>query len=53
MHPTTKEQYPVSALMKAMKEAGVSIQPNKGAKQQAIAALKLIQEKEVWLITFI
>lgn len=45
MHADTKQALTVGMVENAMKEAGVSLQPGKPAKQQALQVIKLLQEK--------
>jgi len=44
VNPESKRPYPVSMIEKSMKEAHISIKPNKGTKQQALEVMKKLEE---------
>jgi len=44
INPTTQRPYPVSIVEQAMKDAHVSVKPNKSAKQQALEVIKILKE---------
>lgn len=44
INPATQRPYPVSVMEKAMKDAHVSVKPNKSAKQQALEIMKVLKE---------
>jgi len=44
INPTTQRPYPVSIVEQAMKDAHVSVKPNKSAKQQALEVITLLKE---------
>lgn len=43
--PATQRPYSLGIIEKAMTEVGFSIEPNKNAKSQSLACIKLLQEK--------
>jgi len=45
VHALTKEALPLGVVEKAMREIGVSVLPNKPAKQQALKIIHMLQEK--------
>jgi len=45
IHAKTKQALTITVVENAMKEAGVSVVPNKPAKQQALQIIKILQEK--------
>lgn len=44
VNPETKRPYPVGIIEKSMKEAHISIKPNKSTKQQALEVIRKLQE---------
>ncbi|KAI8927382.1 SBDS protein C-terminal domain-containing protein [Entophlyctis helioformis] len=47
VNPETKRPYTVTMIEKALSDVHFSMNPNKSAKQQAIEAIKLLQEKNI------
>lgn len=44
INPSTQRPYPVSLVEKAMKDAHVSVKPNRSAKQQALEVIQVLKE---------
>jgi len=44
INPTTQRPYPVSLVEQAMKDAHISVKPNKSAKQQALEVVRTLKE---------